>query len=185
MTVKMKKLVVVCIMSISVLVSVYAQKYVTYAASSNMNNQTYKKSDAILIVSNAGDFLWNRVMEESLRSAFRNKGVSVYLLTDYMDLTAYDELDYDEYLSVIDKTNVKFFLEIMVEDLYTYTLGDGIKQFKCNAYLYECTGFDSVLRIGLATEADTNDQLSYNATMKPAMESTAKALVDEYLKHVK
>ena len=43
----------------------------------------------------------------------------------------------------------------------------------------------SVENYGIATEADSNDQLSYNATCKPSTLSMASALATEYMRYVK
>lgn len=124
-------------------------------------------------------------MEESLQSEFKNKGITAFLLTDYMDITESEDVDYEEIYRVIDKTKATLILEISLGDMYTYTLGEGIKQFDSNATVSTYSNFNAVLKIGLTTEADTNDVLSFAASRKPAIESAAKGLVAEYMKYVK
>lgn len=180
------KLVFVLILFVLIVPSfVFAQNYTTYAASSNLRNQIYKKSDTVFILSGTSSFIWNRIMEESLQSEFKDKGITAFLLTDYMDITESEIVDYEEIYRVIDKTKATLILEILLGDMYTYTLGDGIKQFDSNATVSTNKNFNAVLKIGLTTESDTNDGLSFAASRKPAIESAAKGLVAEYMKYVK
>ncbi len=185
MSEKTKFLIVLLLVVCVVPTFVFAQKYTTYTASSNLKKQLYKNSDTVLIVSNGGDFLWNRIMEETLQSEFIKKGVSVCLLTDYMDISDSEEIDSEEFFGVLLQTRAKFLLEVVIGDMYTYTVGDGISKFDSNAELVTCSNYDVVLRIGLSTESDTNDALSFGASRKPAIESAAKGLVEEYMKYVK
>ena len=185
MSKRVKLMVVFMLLVLIVPTVLFAQSYTTYAASSNIRNQTYGKSDTIFIISNANSFIWNRIMEEAIQSEFKNKGVGSFLLTDYMDITEIEEVDAEEIYKIITKTKATLVLEISISDMYTFTLGEGIKKFDSNVNVLACKDFNAVLRIGLTTEADTNDALSYAASRKPAIESTAKGLVDEYMKHIK
>ena len=183
---KRVKLVFVSLLIVLIVPSfVFAQNYTTYAASSNLRNQIYKKTDTVFILSGTSSFIWNRTMEEALQTEFKSKGITAFLLTDYMDITESDDVDYEEIYKLLDKTKATLILEIILGDMYTYTLGEGIKQFDSNATVSTCNDFKAVLRIGLTTEADTNDTLSFATTRKPAIESAAKGLVAEYMKYVK
>lgn len=185
MSKKIKFMVVFMLLALISPMFVFAQSYTTYAASSNIRNQAYKKSDTVFVISNSGSFIWNRIMEEAIQAEFKSKGVTSFLLTDYMDITEVEDVDYEEIYNVITKTNAELVLEITTSDMYTYNLGEGIKKFDSNVNVFSCSDFNAVLRIGLTTEADTNDALSFAASRKPAIESTAKSLVEEYMKHIK
>lgn len=65
---------------------VFAQEYSTYAASSNINSQGYRKTDTVWILSNANNFLWNRIVEESVKNEFEKRNINVFLTTDQFDL---------------------------------------------------------------------------------------------------
>ncbi len=185
MSKRIKFMVVFMLLALIAPMFVFAQSYTTYAASSNIRNQVYRKTDKVLLVSNNNSFIWNRIMEEAIQAELKNKGVTSFLLTDYMDITEVEEVDSEELYKVITKTKVTLVLEIILGDMYTFTLGEGIKKFDSNVNVLACSDFNTVLRIGLTTEADTNDALSFAASRKPAIESTAKSLVEEYMKHIK
>ena len=185
MSKRVKFVIILMLLGLVVPSFVFAQDYTTYAASSNMRNQVYRKSDTVFIISNTDSFIWNRIMEEAIQSEFKNKGVASFLLTDYMDITESEDIDSEELYKIITKTKATLVMEITTNDMYTYTLGEGIKKFDSNVSVLECSNYNTVLRIGLTTEADTNDALSYAASRKPAIESTAKGLVEEYMKRIK
>lgn len=185
MSKKTKVIFVLLLLTLIVPAFVFAQTYTTYSASSNMKNQIYRKSDTVFIISSASNFIWNRVMEESLQSEFQKNGITVFLLTDYMDISEGEDVDAEEIHKLINKTKTKLLLEISISEIYTYTYGEGISKLESDVVMYSCSNFSAVLRVGLSTEADTNDMLSFSATRKPAIESVAKCLVEEYLKYVK
>ncbi len=185
MSKKVKLLLVLLLFVLIAPAFVFAQNYTTYAASSNLKNQVYKKTDTIFVFSNTNNFIWNRIMEESLQAEFKNKGITVFLLTDYMDITLSEDVDYEEILEAIAKTKAILLLEISIGDMYTFNVGKGISTVDIDAVVSSCSDFKTVIKIGLTTEADKNDWLSFAETRQPAIESTAKGLVAEYMKYVK
>lgn len=181
---KIKKTIAVII--ILLLASfVFAQSYTTYAASSNIKSQRYSTTDPIWIVSVTNNFLWNRIVEESLKNEFEKRNIRVFLTSDQFDYSEMSAEEYGTFYESILRSKATFFLEIGIEDFYTYEYGGGIKTFDTVGDLINITTGMTVLKIGLSTEADKNDRLSFNATRKPSIESMAQALVNEYLRYTK
>lgn len=164
---------------------VFAQEYITYAASSNINSQGYRKTDTIFIMSNANNFLWNRIVEESLKNEFEKRNIKVFLTTDQLDFVDAAEEDYEAFYNVLFQTQATFILEIDIEDFNTYEYGGGVAKFDAVGNLVRFDSDITALKIGLSTEADKNDMLSFNATRKPSIESMAKALVNEYMRYAR
>lgn len=179
-----KRLAVILLVLISASM-VFAQEYVSYSASSNIKSQTYKKTDSIWIISDSTNFLWNRYVEEAIRDEFKGKGVKVFINSDYLDINDFDDDNLDPMYDEIFKSNATFMLIVSVTNMYTYEYGGGIKQFDIVGSLINLNDGNTAFKVGIATEADTNDMLTYNASCKPSAKSMAKSLVAEYMRHVK
>ena len=164
---------------------VFAQEYSTYAASSNINSQGYRKTDIVWILSNANNFLWNRIVEESVKNEFEKRNINVFLTTDQFDLVDAAENEYEAFYDAVLLSQATFILEIGIEDFNTFEYGGGIAKFDAIGNLVRLDADITALKIGLSTEADKNDMLSFNATRKPSIESMAKALVDEYIRYAR
>jgi len=164
---------------------VFAQEYTTYAASSNIKSQGYRKTDPVWILSNANNFLWNRIVEESVKNEFEKRNIKVFLTTDQFDLLDTPEDEYETFYDAVLQLKATFILEIGIEDFYTYEYGGGISKFDTVGKLVNIATGITVLKIGLSTESDKNDMLSFNATRKPSIESMAKALVNEYMRYAR
>ncbi len=162
----------------------FAQEYTTYGASSNLAKQNYKKAQTLLLFSCSDNFLWNRVLEESLKEKFLAHGITTYLVSDYIDVTTESDFSSEDLIEIHTKTRVSLLMQINWDGVYTYEYGGGISKFDTTVLVYNWDA-KLLLKMGLSTEADTNDMLSFNATRKPALESLAKAIADEYIKYVK
>ena len=96
----MKKLVAVLLLLTVLLSTIYSREYISYSASSNNKSQNLSKQDEIWIISDSNNFLWNRYVEEALRDEFTQRGIKVFLNTDYFDVKDFNEdnidLMYDE-----------------------------------------------------------------------------------------
>lgn len=178
-----KRLIIILLVLLSANL-VFAQEYVSYSASSNIKSQNYKKTDSIWIISDSSSFLWNRYVEEAIRDEFKNKGVKVFINSDYLDINDLDD-DFESMYEEIFKSKATFMLIVSVTNMYTYEYGGGIKQFDTVGSLINLNDGNTAFKVGIATEADTNDMLTYNASCKPSAQSMAKSLVAEYLRHVK
>lgn len=164
---------------------VFAQEYTTYAASSNIKSQGYRKTDTVWILSNANNFLWNRIVEESVKNEFEKRNINVFLTTDQFDLVDAAENEYKAFYDAVLLSQATFILEIGIEDFNTYEYGGGVAKFDTVGNLVRLDADITALKIGLSTEADKNDMLSFNVTRKPSIESMAKALVDEYMRYAR
>lgn len=181
---RIKKIVTVIVVLL-VTNFVFAQEYTTYAASSNINSQGYRKTDPVWILSNTNNFLWNRIVEESVKNEFEKRNINVFLTTDQFDLIDAAENEYQAFYNVVLESQATFILEIGIENLNTYEHGGGVAWFDAVGDLVRIDANITALKIGLSTEADKNDKLSFNATRKPSIESMAKALVDEYMRYAR
>jgi len=181
----LKKFFIVLVIFCCVLLNfTFAQEYTTYGASSNMAKQNYKKTQTLLIFSCSDNFLWNRVMEESLKEKFLEQGITTHLVTDYVDVITKTDFSSEDLHEIHTKTRVSFLMQINCDGAYTYEYGGGLAKIDTTVLVYNWDA-NLLLKMGLSTEADTNDMLSFNATRKPALESLAKAIVQEYMKYVK
>ena len=181
----MKKLVAVLLLLTVLLSTIYSREYISYSASSNNKSQNLSKQDEIWIISDSNNFLWNRYVEEALRDEFTQRGIKVFLNTDYFDVKDFNEDNIDLMYDEIFDSTATHILFITIEELYTFTYGGGIKQFDTTGSLIDLKSGEVAFRVGIATEADSNDQLSYNATCKGSTLSMASALATEYMRYVK
>ena len=112
----MKKLVAVLLLLTVLLSSIYAQEYISYSASSNNKRQRLSKQDEIWIISDSNNFLWNRYVEEALRDEFTQRGIKVFLNTDYFDIKDFNEDNIDLMYDEIFDSTATHILFINIEE---------------------------------------------------------------------
>ena len=163
----------------------YAQTYTTFAESSGLGGKTIPRTSALLVLSDLNNFMWNRTIETSVREQFDKKGIKTILTSDYIDLCEIAEEGYQKVLDLYLDTKADFMLVVTIENLNTYASTDGIKNFTTKVSLLNYLTSEMPFKAEMYTESDRNDLLPLNSTRKPAIESMAEALVQEYLKYVK
>jgi len=176
----------ICILLFVIFVScASAQTYATYAESSNIGKVLIDKESAIWIISDSGNFMWNRTIETAIGERFKPKGIKTYLTTDYVDICDLKEEDFQKVLDLYLESKSDLMMTIEIGDLYTYTAGGGVKSMDISVNLVDFVSERILLKMALSTEADNNDLKSLNETRRPVVESMADALVKEFLKYVK
>jgi len=180
----LRKAALVLLLSL-VVPCVFAQNYTTYAESSNLNKQAINKSGTIWLLSLDGSFSWNRATERALQKAFEDKGFSVILTTDRIDISGMDNQSMELLKNELNKTIFRYILTIRPEEIYTYTYGKGISRMEFAGEITDHFSGTNVMLFELSTEADSNDMLSLNASRGPALASMADAVVTEYMRYAR
>ena len=178
------KMAISIIMLVMFISCANAQSYTTYAESSNIGKREISKLSVIWIISDSGNFMWNRAIETAIGEKFKPKGIKTHLTTDYLDIW---DLNEDEFQGVLDlylESKSDFMLAIEIGELYTFSAGGGIKSMDFSATLIDFVSEKILLKIALSTESDTNDLKSLNETRRPVVESMSDALVKEFMRYV-
>ena len=173
------------LMMLIVISEAYAQSYTTYAVSSNLNKKSISKASVIWIVSDTSSFMWNRSIETSVKEVFEEEGIDALITTDYLDICDIKEDEYQKLVDLYMDSKADLMMVLEVKDLYTYTVGEGIKSIDSTVTLLDYVNQSILLKVELSTESNANDLMSLNATRGPAIESLVEALVKEYLRYVK
>lgn len=162
-----------------------AQSYTTYAQSSNLGKTMIDKSSSVWIICDTTSFMWNRSIESSVMDQLSKRDISTLITTDYLDICGLEENELSKVTNLIMESDADYLLAIQMKDLYTYTTGGGIMSMNITATLLNLLSGENALIIELATEADTNDFKSLNATRKLALDSMAETLAKEFMKYAR
>lgn len=171
------------IMLIMLMPCAFAQSYSTYVESSNIGKNVINKSSEIWIISDSGNFMWNRSIETAIGEKL--KGIKTYLTTDYVDICDLEEDEIQLIFDLFKESKADLMLVIEIGELYTYSTGGGVKSIDMSATLMDFVSGKTVLKMALSTESDTNDFKSLNETRKPVVESMSDSLAKEFMKYVK
>ena len=175
-----------CILLLVLFVScASAQTYTTYAESSNIGKALIDKASVIWVISDSGNFMWNRTIETVIGEKLKLKGINTYLTTDYVDICDLKEEEFQKVLDLYLESKSDYMMTIEIEELYTYSAGGGVKSMDISVTLIDFVSERILLKMALSTEADNNDLKSLNETRRPVVESMADAFVKEFMRYVK
>ena len=178
------KMAISIIMLVMFISCANAQSYTTYAESSNIGKNEISRSSVVWIISDSGNFMWNRTIETSIGEKLRFKGIKSHLTTDYVDICDLKEDEFQDVLDLYLNSKSDFMLAIEIGELYTYSAGGGVKSMDFSATLIDFVSEKILLKIALSTESDTNDLKSLNETRRPVVESMSDALAKEFMRYV-
>ena len=179
------KMAICFIMLVMLISCASAQSYTTYAESSNIGKSSISKSSVIWIISDSGNFMWNRTIETAIGEKLKQKGIKSHLTTDYVDICDLKEDEFQGVINLYMESKSDFMLAIEIGDLFTYSAGGGVKSMDFSATLIDFASEKILLKMALSTESDTNDLKSLNETRRPVVESMSDALAKEFMKYVK
>lgn len=180
----LKALLVIMILLFAI-PSVFAQSYKTYTDSSVLNNQTIYRNEKVWIVGVSSSFSMNRAIEKAIQNAFSSKGIKTIISTDKIDISGMEDSIFEKLTDYMNEEEFRYLLFCWVDDIYTYTYGDGIARMEFSGTMYDMLSGSEIMIIQMSTEADKNDRLSFNATRDPALKSMAEELASEYLRTAK
>lgn len=165
--------------------SVFAQSYKTYTDSSVLNNQIIFKDGTVWIVGVSSSFSMNRAIEKAIQNAFSAKGIKTILSTDKIDISGMEDTIFEKLTDYMVGEEFRYLLFCWLDDVFTYTYGDGIARMESSGTMYDMLAGSEVMIIQMSTEADKNDRLSFNATRDPALKSMAEELAALYVNYAR
>lgn len=163
--------------------------YSSYSYSTKFVKDEITKEDEIFILSNSTEYSWNRTLEEEMKRQFEEQGISVYISSDYIDIDKMEPEDVVEYirnqyfLSEND-SYVRFFLQISVNTVSSYFLGNGIEDVGISVSILDMFSGLSVERIDVDIIGKENNYEDYNSSMETVVKLISKEIVEEYTKYL-